>query len=64
MLYTQFTTWLVRMDSFVTSQMSFLNIEKVARDKAQAIVEDRFMQRINLLLNGLVIASQIRNLMQ
>ena len=56
-LYVQFTAWLVRVDSFATSQASFTGIDKLSHEKAQAVVEDRISQRVTLMMNGLIIAS-------
>jgi WASH complex subunit 7 len=44
------------MDSFSTSQQSFDGIEKLAREKADLLVDERIGQRVPLVMNGLTIA--------
>ncbi|CAD8128339.1 unnamed protein product [Paramecium sonneborni] len=62
--YVAFTTWIVRVDSFSCSQASFNNIDKIDRERAQRFIEERMNQRVVLVLQGLTIASQTRNLLQ
>jgi len=56
-LYVQFTAWIVRVDSFATSQSSFHNIDKVSKDKAKVLIDERMNIRVILVMNGLMIGA-------
>jgi len=59
-LYVHFSAWVVRMESSISSNQAFMN-EKIMANSTS--VHERLMYRTKLLINGILIANQIRNLL-
>lgn len=59
-LYILFTTWIVRMESSISSNHAFLNENIMSNSK---LIHERLMYRTKLILNGILLANQIRNLL-
>ena len=59
-LYVHFSAWVVRMESSISSNQSFMN-EKIMANSS--LVHERLMYRTKLLINGILLANQIRNLL-
>ena len=59
-LYVNFSAWVVRMESNISSNYSFTN-EKIITNST--LILERLMYRTKLLINGILLANQIRNLL-
>lgn len=59
-LYVHFSAWVVRMESSITSNNAFIN-EKILSNSN--LVHERLMYRTKLMINGILLANQIRNLL-
>lgn len=59
-LYVHFTAWVVRMESSISSNLAFIN-EKVLSNSN--LIHERLMYRTKLIINGILLANQIRNLL-